>query len=178
MTEKLPLRPTPEQVARVFKIGAKSDEPEKEPQKEKGPRKQESRSEKPAEVFALTGFFDKVELRKARVGDMIFMVPSLRDIQTLHEVVKKAAGGKGIKLLEQIDKKFQSNHDESVKNVTTWIERGIGELYEADAYFKSGKNLQAAEEIKNAHRSFAVAQEISKTMGERYFPTGRLAFPD
>lgn len=167
MDEKLPLRPTPEQVAKAFRL----DKPKELEEQQKAPRTPEAAAEKPVETFELPGFFDHVNMRKTRIGGQIYMVPSLRDIRTIHESVKRSQGGAGEDMLKWTDEKFNSDHEKSLENMIAWVERGIGELYEADRYFKAGQDANAQSSLESARRSFATAQIISKTMANRYFPS-------
>ncbi len=123
----------------------------------------EKRTVEPDNTFALSGFFDHVNLIEKSVGPLTFKVPDVSDMHVLDKSVRGERLAAG-------DEKHKSNHHESTKNAADWVNRGIQELENAERFFTEGNEPAAHDQIREARRSFGMAQDISKTMARRYFP--------
>ena len=120
---------------------------------------------KKEEVFELNGFFRNMEMETRAVGDVFFRFPSITDIEHKHIFSHREA------VLEEIDARENTNHLRSATNVIEWIQRGVAAIDEAKSYESDPVKHKAMEHnIEVAREAFRTAQEISKKMGERYYP--------
>ena len=165
--EKLPERPTPEDVLRVQAESSKRRRERNARFAAMDMRAKPPEPERTVESFPLTGFFDKTEMEEIRVGkNLLFRVPSVVDMEKLFQFIRRA----DIESLLTTDHSSNSNYRNSFRNVNYWVGRASEKLREADYFFTVGQEGQANSNLEDARRSLAMAQETSEALGRRYFP--------
>src|SRR3989338_4319227 len=165
--ERLPERPTPEDVLRVQ---AETRERRRERNARFAAMDMSAKPPEPdrkVESFALTGFFDKIEMEDIRVGkNLLFRVPSVADMEKLFQFIRRS----DIESLLTTDYNSDSNYRNSFRNVSRWVGRGTEKLREADYFFTEGQEGEAKLRVDEARHSLVMAQQTSEALGRRYFP--------
>lgn len=167
MNERLPERPTPEDVLRV-QAETRTKRHEKDARmRAMDMRNKPSEPERIVESFPLSGFFDKIATEEIPVGKhLLFRVPSIADMEKLYEFIKHT----DIKSLLTIDYESNGNYRNSFRRVSQLVVRGAEKLREADHFFIMGQDEAAKWNLVDARHSLAMAQQTSEALGRRYFP--------
>ncbi len=126
------------------------------------------RTPAPGRSFDLPGFFDNVDMETIEVADFVYKIPSVEDIKRIAKNEMKSMPSRDA--IAVGDYCTKSDVKTSTDAVVGWVEKGIEALLFARARFANGNDRSVEHELENARHYFEYAQQISKTMSERYHP--------